>query len=95
KQPVPRSVLKAYGLKKLVFGPDYILPKPFDHRLLFNVSSAVAMAARQSGVATRPISDPKEYHDYLWALVDSGRHFICQVPRSESADDQVGVVMSF
>lgn len=95
KQPVPKSVLKAYGLKKLIFGPDYILPKPFDHRLLFNVSSAVAKAARESGVATRPIHDPKEYHERLWNLVDSGRHFICQVPRAESEEDQVGVVMSF
>ena len=95
KQPVPQSVLKAYGLRKLVFGPEYILPKPFDHRLLFNVSSAVAKAARESGVATRPIADPKAYHDRLWNLVDSGRHFICQVPRSIGSDEQTGVVMSF
>jgi len=95
KQPVPQSVLKAYGLRKLVFGPEYILPKPFDHRLLFNVSSAVAKAAKESGVATRPISDQNAYHDHLWNLIDSGRHFVCQVPRSVSRDDRTGVVMSF
>jgi malate dehydrogenase (oxaloacetate-decarboxylating)(NADP+) len=46
REPVPASVLKAYGLKKLRFGPDYILPKPFDPRLPERVPKAVADAAR-------------------------------------------------
>jgi malate dehydrogenase (oxaloacetate-decarboxylating)(NADP+) len=46
REPVPASVLKAYKLKKLSFGPDYILPKPFDPRLLERVPVAVAKAAK-------------------------------------------------
>jgi malate dehydrogenase (oxaloacetate-decarboxylating)(NADP+) len=49
--PVPESVLKAYGLERLSFGPDYILPKPFDTRLRDVIPPAVARAAMQSGVA--------------------------------------------
>ncbi len=48
REKVPASVLKAYGLKKLVFGPDYILPKPFDPRLRERVPQAVARAAKQA-----------------------------------------------
>jgi malate dehydrogenase (oxaloacetate-decarboxylating)(NADP+) len=47
REPVPASVLKAYKLKKLAFGPDYILPKPFDPRLRDRVPQAVAKAARK------------------------------------------------
>jgi malate dehydrogenase (oxaloacetate-decarboxylating)(NADP+) len=48
REPVPASVLKAYKLRKLVFGPDYILPKPFDPRLVDRVPQAVAKAAKAS-----------------------------------------------
>ena len=48
REPVPASVLKAYKLKKLAFGPDYILPKPFDPRLVEWVPKAVAKAAKHS-----------------------------------------------
>lgn len=51
KEPVPANVLKTYGLTSLSFGRDYLLPKPFDSRLLTIVSSAVAQAAMESGVA--------------------------------------------
>jgi malate dehydrogenase (oxaloacetate-decarboxylating)(NADP+) len=47
REPVPASVLKAYKLKKLAFGPDYILPKPFDPRLVERVPAAVAKAAKR------------------------------------------------
>jgi malate dehydrogenase (oxaloacetate-decarboxylating)(NADP+) len=50
-EPVPDSVLQAYGLDSLAFGPDYILPKPFDSRLREVIPPAVARAAMQSGVA--------------------------------------------
>jgi malate dehydrogenase (oxaloacetate-decarboxylating)(NADP+) len=46
REPVPASVLKAYGLKQLAFGADYILPKPFDPRLVECVPRAVAKAAK-------------------------------------------------
>ncbi len=50
-QPVPRAVLKAYGVKQLEFGPNYIVPKPFDPRLVVEVSASVAAAAMSDGVA--------------------------------------------
>lgn len=53
-EPVPDEVLKAYGLQELKFGPNYILPKPFDPRLKNFVSAAVARAAVDSGVARTP-----------------------------------------
>lgn len=51
---VPQEVLEAYGLDALVFGPDYIIPKPTDPRLLSDVAAAVAQAAIDSGVAGKP-----------------------------------------
>ncbi|WP_305856202.1 malic enzyme-like NAD(P)-binding protein [Balneatrix alpica] len=54
KEPVPADVLKAYGKDALEFGPEYILPKPMDARLLGAISSAVAKAAVDSGVARLP-----------------------------------------
>ena len=54
REPVPAEVLEAYGLKELGFGPDYIIPKPFDPRLRERVPAAVARAAIDSGVARLP-----------------------------------------
>ncbi len=54
KTPVPSDVLQAYQLDSLAFGRDYILPKPMDARLLVAISSAVAKAAVESGVARLP-----------------------------------------
>jgi len=51
REPVPKSVLEAYGKEALAFGPDYILPTPFDPRLIETIPAAVAQAARDSGVA--------------------------------------------
>ena len=53
REPVPASVLKTYKLKKLAFGPDYILPKPFDPRLVERVPQAVAMAVVKKPVAKK------------------------------------------
>ncbi len=60
-----RAVLAAYGTETMRFGPDYILPKPFDPRLIVEVSSAVALAAMESGVATRPVADMAAYRRSL------------------------------
>lgn len=65
KQPVPESVLKAYNLSELSFGPAYVIPKAFDPRLLTSVSPAVARAAAQSGIARRPIHDWEAYGQQL------------------------------
>jgi malate dehydrogenase (oxaloacetate-decarboxylating)(NADP+) len=61
KQDVPDSVIKAYGGERFTFGPEYIIPKPFDPRVLTWEAPAVAKAAMESGVATEPISDWDEY----------------------------------
>jgi malate dehydrogenase (oxaloacetate-decarboxylating)(NADP+) len=66
KQPVPEQVNIAYGETKLNFGREYIIPKPFDSRLLTEVSPAVAKAAMDSGVAKEPIEDWKRYEDELY-----------------------------
>ena len=62
-------VAAAYVGEDLRFGPDYILPKPFDPRLIIEVSSAVAKAAMDTGVATRPIADFGAYREQLASLV--------------------------
>ncbi len=64
KEDVPDSVLTAYGLRRLRFGPDYIIPKPFDPRVLIWEASAVAEAAMQTGVAGLHV-DLDEYRDQL------------------------------
>lgn len=51
REPVPEQVSRAYDNKEFTFGKDYIIPTPFDPRLLFNISSAVAKAAMSSGIA--------------------------------------------
>ncbi len=62
----PSDVVKtAYAGQPLTFGPDYLIPKPFDPRLITVVAPAVAKAAMDSGVATRPITDFKHYCDDL------------------------------
>jgi malate dehydrogenase (oxaloacetate-decarboxylating)(NADP+) len=55
KQDVPDSVCRAYDVERLKFGPDYIIPKPFDTRVLVWEASAVAQAAMDSGVAQEPL----------------------------------------
>jgi malate dehydrogenase (oxaloacetate-decarboxylating)(NADP+) len=65
KEDVPDSVLKAYGKEMLEFGPNYIIPKPFDPRVLTREALAVAKAAVESGVAGKPITDWEEYRDRL------------------------------
>ncbi len=61
KQTVPDVVNAAYGIKRLSFGRDYLIPKPVDPRLLTEVAPAVAKAAMESGIAKRPINDWETY----------------------------------
>ncbi len=62
-------VARAYGGEELKFGPDYLLPKPFDPRLIGEIAPAVARAAMESGVATRPIEDFNAYQERLSGFV--------------------------
>ncbi len=65
KEAVPEQVNIAYGETRLNFGPDYIIPKPFDPRLIAKVPPAVAKAAMDSGVARQDIQDWQKYEDEL------------------------------
>ena len=72
KADVPESVTRAYGIEKLKFGPDYLIPKPFDPRVLLWVAPAVAWAAVASGIAGR-IIDVEEYRAELEARLGPER----------------------
>jgi malate dehydrogenase (oxaloacetate-decarboxylating)(NADP+) len=67
KEDVPDSVIRIYGGKRIEFGRDYIIPKPFDPRVLLWEAPAVAKAAMESGVALRPFKDMEKYIDSLEA----------------------------
>ncbi|MBN2201872.1 hypothetical protein JW777_07970 [bacterium] len=68
REPVPEKVSKAYGGARFSFGPDYLIPKPFDPRVLVWEASAVAAAAMQSGVAQAPV-DMDEYRKRLGKMI--------------------------
>jgi malate dehydrogenase (oxaloacetate-decarboxylating)(NADP+) len=63
------QVAVAYNIESLKFGPEYLIPKPFDPRLISSIAPAVAEAAMKSGVATRPIADLNAYRDSLTQFV--------------------------
>jgi malate dehydrogenase (oxaloacetate-decarboxylating)(NADP+) len=65
KEPVPEAVILAYNVQNLQFGREYFIPKPFDNRLITKVSSAVAKAAIDSGIARKTITDFDEYETQL------------------------------
>jgi malate dehydrogenase (oxaloacetate-decarboxylating)(NADP+) len=71
KADISEEVARAYVGQELVFGPDYIIPKPFDSRLILRIAPAVAQAAQDSGVATRPIADMAAYRQELSRFVYS------------------------
>lgn len=76
KEPVPEQVNIAYGEKKLMFGKDYIIPKPFDPRLIVAVPPQVAKAAIESGVAKEPITDWEKYEDELYDRMGSDNKIV-------------------
>src|SRR6478735_1599171 len=69
KADISEEVANAYAGKELSFGPDYIIPTPFDSRLILRIAPAVARAAEKSGVATRPIADFESYTQQLTRFV--------------------------
>jgi malate dehydrogenase (oxaloacetate-decarboxylating)(NADP+) len=76
KLPVPDMVNMAYGEKTIVFGPNYIIPKPLDPRLLSIVAPAVARAAMESGIAQKPITDWEAYTQELENRLGLGNQLI-------------------
>jgi malate dehydrogenase (oxaloacetate-decarboxylating)(NADP+) len=65
REPVTESVLKTYGLETLAFGREYLIPKPFDPRVLWHVAPAIAAAATAEGVARNPLEDIEAYRSQL------------------------------
>ena len=76
KETVPEQVNIAYGATKLAFGKDYIIPKPFDPRLITTVPMAVAKAAMESGVAAAPIKDWNKYQEELHARTGADKKLV-------------------
>ena len=76
KETVPEQVNIAYGATKLAFGKDYIIPKPFDPRLITTVPMAVARAAMESGVAAAPIKDWEKYQEELHERTGSDKKLV-------------------
>ncbi len=69
KADISEEVATAYAGQELAFGPDYLIPKPFDSRLILRIAPAVAKAAQTSGVAARPIEDLDAYRQHLTRFV--------------------------
>jgi len=78
KEDVPDSVLRAYGIGRLHFGPDYIIPKPFDPRVLLYEAAAVAQAAMETGVAQLKV-DIEEYREQLSRRLGRTQEVMCSV----------------
>ena len=76
KEAVPEQVNIAYGETRLTFGKEYIIPKPFDPRLIAEVPPAVAKAAMESGVAKEPIEDWDRYRDNLLERLGNDNKFV-------------------
>jgi len=79
REDVTDSVVRSYGDKPFSFGPEYIIPKPFDQRVLLWVAPAVARAAIESGVARKPITDWEAYHDELEGRLGKSRGFMVPI----------------
>ncbi len=69
KEEIPDQVLKAYGRDTFEFGPEYLIPTPFDPRALLRIAPAVARAAMESGAARRPLADLETYIEHLEATL--------------------------
>ncbi|MFT4964261.1 MAG: malate dehydrogenase (oxaloacetate-decarboxylating)(NADP+) [Halobacteriales archaeon] len=87
KEDVPDEVVKAYGDQPLQFGPDYIIPKPLDPRVLFDVAPRVAEAAMDSGAARREL-DLVEYREELEARLGKSREMMRVVYNKAKSDPQ-------
>jgi len=88
KQDVSDEVAAAYQGKELKFGPDYLIPTPFDTRLILRIAPAVAKAAQESGVAARPIEDIDAYRENLTRFVYQTSMFMRPVFAAAKANVQ-------
>ena len=86
REDVPESVLRAYGERSMELGPHYIIPKPFDPRVLIREAMAVARAAVESGAARKPISDWEAYRDSLESRLGRSRGFMRRIIHKAQRD---------
>src|SRR6185369_3972874 len=84
REDVPDQVLRAYGRQRMRFGRDYIIPKPFDNRVLYWVAPAVAKAAMASGVA-REMLDVDEYKERLYRTISPTRRVLWNITEAVKA----------
>ncbi len=100
EQEVAEEAMAAYGGQQHRFGPEYLIPKPFDPRLIAEIAPAVARAAMESGVATRPIQDMPAYehqlHQFIYQtgmlmrpIMDAARADVRRVVYSEGEEERV------
>jgi len=85
REDVPDGVVKAYGDERLQFGPEYIIPKPLDPRVLFELAPAVAQAAIESGASRREI-DPEKHTERLEARLGKSREMMRVVLNKAKSD---------
>ncbi|WP_109830294.1 NADP-dependent malic enzyme [Reichenbachiella versicolor] len=88
KQPVPDAVTKAYHKETIKFGKDYLIPKPLDPRLIATISSAVAKAAIDSGVARTEITNWEEYKIKLEEMLGMGQRIVTRLATRAKKDLQ-------
>ena len=88
KEPVPEQVNVAYDQTRLSFGKDYIIPKPFDPRLLVEIPPEVAKAAMDSGVATAPIEDWDRYKETLQSRLGNDQKLVRMLHNRAKIDPQ-------
>ena len=88
REDVPDEVDRAYSGRRLRYGPEYVVPVPFDPRLISTVSAAVAQAAMDSGVARRTITDMAEYRRELSGRLDPTSHWLQSLFEQVKANPQ-------
>jgi malate dehydrogenase (oxaloacetate-decarboxylating)(NADP+) len=86
REEVPDSVSKAYGNVKFAFGRDYIIPKPFDPRVLLHVAPAIARAAMETGVARQPIEDMAKYIEHLESTQGKSKEIMRMIINKAKSD---------
>ena len=86
REECPDSVCKAYGNRKFVFGRDYIIPKPFDPRVLLHVAPAIVQAAMETGVARQPVEDMAKYIEHLESTQGKSKEIMRMVINKAKSD---------
>ena len=81
KEEIPDQVLRAYGADRFEFGPEYLIPTPFDPRALLRITPAVAKAAMETGVARKPLADLEKYTEHLESTLGRSKSILRYVTK--------------